>query len=264
MVASLAIGPSLELFHLELLRNLRQRPGRFEYALKGGTNLRFFHGSIRYSQDADMDIITGSLDDVQREVARALGATALRKTLAAHDIAILEHALSKQTETPQRWKFRLQVQLSTREGTRLSVPTRIELSAREELLDYLGESRDDFVAAEVVQPHQVIAPLVRHYPAAPAIVQKIRSLAERQQVQSRDVFDLELLFRKNPASLVAGRIDETKVRQAIDRATDITFEDYQTQVVAFLEEAYVEQYDDPRQWEHIQISVIEGLQGLIQ
>jgi predicted nucleotidyltransferase component of viral defense system len=264
MVLSGRVGSSLELFHLELLRNLRQRPGRFEYVLKGGTNLRFFHGSVRYSQDADLDVLTGSLDDAQEEVRRTLAAGALLKTLAAHDIAIIDQVMSKQTETTQRWKFGLQVQLGTRAGTRLAIPTRIEFSARQELLDYLGESREDFVAGIVVRPHQIISPLVRHYLAAPAMVQKVRSLAERQQVQARDVFDLELLFRTNPEIPLAGRIDETKVHQAIERTADISFDAYQTQVVAFLEEVYVEQHDDPRQWEHIQLSVIESLERLLR
>jgi predicted nucleotidyltransferase component of viral defense system len=264
MVLSRAMAPSLELFHLELLRNLRQRPGRFEYVLKGGTNLRFFQGSVRYSQDADLDILTGSPDTVQEEVGRALGAGALQKTLAAHHIAIVDQAMSKQTDTTQRWRVRLQVQLGAPAGTRLPVPTRIEFSAREELLDYLDESREDFVARTVVRPHQIIPPLVRHYLAAPAMVQKVRSLAERQQVQSRDVFDLELLFRTNPNTPLAGRIDDAKVRQAIERTSQISFEEYQTEVVAFLEEAYAEQYDDPRHWEHMQLSVIDSLEGLLR
>jgi nucleotidyltransferase AbiEii toxin of type IV toxin-antitoxin system len=260
-----AVRPAVELFHLELLRNLRERPGRFEFALKGGTNLRFFFGSIRYSQDADMDALAGSVDDVQRAVTTALRATALKKTLAAHGIAIVNQSMAKQTETTQRWKLQLAVQISPSAGaSRPPIPTTLEFSSREESNDYVGESRVEPVQTAVVQSHRVLAPLVRHYIAAPAIVQKIRALAERQERQARDVFDLEqLLFRTNPDTSLAGRVDTAKVRQAIERTMEITFEEYKTLVVDYLEDAYIEQYDDARQWEHIQFSVIDSLQGLL-
>lgn len=45
-----------ELFHIEFLRWLG-REMKTEYcALKGGTNLRLFFGSFRYSEDMDLDI----------------------------------------------------------------------------------------------------------------------------------------------------------------------------------------------------------------
>jgi hypothetical protein len=46
----------VERFHLLFLAQLvrRVKPGLF--VLKGGCNLRFFHRSIRYSQDMDLDL----------------------------------------------------------------------------------------------------------------------------------------------------------------------------------------------------------------
>jgi hypothetical protein len=48
----------VELFHLLFLRQLASGEDRSLIALKGGCNLRFFFGSIRYSEDMDLDVWT--------------------------------------------------------------------------------------------------------------------------------------------------------------------------------------------------------------
>ena len=45
-----------EIFHLVFLRALVRSVPLSTFALKGGVNLRFFFGSIRYSEDMNIDV----------------------------------------------------------------------------------------------------------------------------------------------------------------------------------------------------------------
>lgn len=46
----------IELFHVAFLDVLSKRVDRRRYVLKGGANLRYFFGSLRYSEDLDLDL----------------------------------------------------------------------------------------------------------------------------------------------------------------------------------------------------------------
>ena len=54
-MAELTRAQVVELFHIAFLEVFSKRvaPGRF--VLKGGVNLRYFFGSVRYSEDIDLD-----------------------------------------------------------------------------------------------------------------------------------------------------------------------------------------------------------------
>jgi hypothetical protein len=45
-----------EVFHLEFLRWFGRKLDYRYYALKGGVNMRLFFGSMRYSEDMDLDL----------------------------------------------------------------------------------------------------------------------------------------------------------------------------------------------------------------
>lgn len=47
----------IELFHLAFLEMLSKRLDLSRYVLKGGANLRYFFGSVRYSEDIDIDLL---------------------------------------------------------------------------------------------------------------------------------------------------------------------------------------------------------------
>lgn len=47
---------TIELFHVAFLDVLPKRVDRRRYILKGGANLRYFFGSLRYSEDLDLDL----------------------------------------------------------------------------------------------------------------------------------------------------------------------------------------------------------------
>jgi predicted nucleotidyltransferase component of viral defense system len=57
---------TVELFHLHFLRLLAGGRDKSRFVLKGGCNLRFFFGSVRYSEDLDLNasgIALGALKD---------------------------------------------------------------------------------------------------------------------------------------------------------------------------------------------------------
>jgi len=52
-----------EVFHLEFLRELVKAIPTSAFVLKGGSNIRFFFGSVRYSEDMDIDIYNDCLHE---------------------------------------------------------------------------------------------------------------------------------------------------------------------------------------------------------
>lgn len=72
--------------------------------LKGGANLRYFFGSERYSEDIDLDLIRPVPWSFENQVEAVLTSPALRSLLAIGELALVEHASAKQTETTHRWK----------------------------------------------------------------------------------------------------------------------------------------------------------------
>jgi predicted nucleotidyltransferase component of viral defense system len=72
-----------EIFHLLFLHAFGTRVDKALYALKGGGNLRFFHKSIRYSEDIDVDIRTMSVTTLRNHVNRVLTAQPFTQALRA-------------------------------------------------------------------------------------------------------------------------------------------------------------------------------------
>ena len=73
----------IEVFHLIFLRAFGGRVDKALFALKGGCNLRFFHKSIRYSEDMDLDVQTMSVETLKSNVERILGAESFVQSLRA-------------------------------------------------------------------------------------------------------------------------------------------------------------------------------------
>ena len=63
---------TIEIFHLHFLRAFGARVDKALFALKGGSNLRFFLKSIRYSEDLDLDIQTMATGTLRNNVNRLL------------------------------------------------------------------------------------------------------------------------------------------------------------------------------------------------
>lgn len=56
MAETLTDRQAIEVFHLIFLRAITGGPQKSHLVVKGGCNLRFFFGSVRYSQDLDLDV----------------------------------------------------------------------------------------------------------------------------------------------------------------------------------------------------------------
>ncbi|GAH31443.1 unnamed protein product, partial [marine sediment metagenome] len=100
----------IEVFHLEFLRWFGSKTDPKHYALKGGVNMRFFFGSIRYSEDMDLDLSDIRVDVLQDIVLKILITQTFIDNLRPYGIqrvSIQDMAKAKQTETTQRFKIHL-------------------------------------------------------------------------------------------------------------------------------------------------------------
>jgi predicted nucleotidyltransferase component of viral defense system len=246
---------AIEVFHLLFLRSFSARVDKALFALKGGCNLRFYHRSIRYSQDLDLDVRTMAQRTLRSNVESVLAAVSFRQTLRAQQLEVAELSAPKQTQTTQRWKVLLR-QLTPA----ATFPTKIEFSRR---------AFDDGVALAAVEPelirrYRLYPVLVQHYGAAAAFAQKISALALRTETQARDIFDLKLLADAGAAAAPLRKAQLEQLPRAIANAMSIGFADFVGQVVAFLEPEHQADFDNRASWEALQEQVVDTLRGLSQ
>ena len=244
----------IEIFHLLFLRALGARVDKALFALKGGCNLRFFLKSIRYSEDMDLDIQTMAVGTLQNNVNRLLETPAFLQALRAQGIELARSAQPKQTGTTQRWKLGLRILES---GT--EVPTKIEFSRRG--LD--GETAVEPVDPEIIRAYRLYPVIVQHYSVRAALTQKVSALALRQQVQSRDVFDLKLLLDAGGAAQPLLPTATKHLVAAIENALAVDYDAFAGQVLAYLEPEYQEYYGNKKAWNQLHEQVINGLQALL-
>jgi len=238
---------SIEFFHLLFLDQLGRKLDKRLYALKGGCNLRFFLGSLRYSQDIDFDVQTVRVATLQKTVNAILNSPGLSMMLRTHSLEIAQVSEAKQTETTQRWKIQLKTQ------TELTFPTKIEFSRR-------GlETPVDFepINSAVLNAYRLYPIFVPHYGPAIAFNQKIRALSMRNETQARDIWDLFHLI--NAYGVKEG--DKHHLTQACENASSISFHDFKDQVLAFFPADLQSQYTFET-WNTIQLKVIEYLESL--
>ena len=243
------------MFHLVFLRALVAKgEDKSLIALKGGCNLRFYFGSVRYSEDIDLDVVTIAKDTLRNKVDRLLKTPMVAAPLKTRGIEIIETSAPKQTETTQRWKVGLRVS-----GSDVALRTKIEFSRRDAIEGTSFEAAD----REVLRPYGLTPVLATHYTTPMAIAQKIHALAGRTEPQARDVFDLNLLLARTDAATVA--LDQKKkslVPQAIEHAMSISFDEYVSKVVAFLDPLQADVFGDRSAWDAMQEEVVARLEAL--
>jgi Nucleotidyl transferase AbiEii toxin, Type IV TA system len=240
----------VELFHVAFLDVLSHKLEQTRYVLKGGANLRYFYGSPRYSEDIDLDASDIETWQLEEKVDDVLRSPQLSIILRPSGLAVAETSKPKQTQTTQRWKIGVGAPDQAR-----WVRTRIEFSKRN------GEERHrlEAIPNEIVRPYGLRPPTVQHYVDGAPTEQKILALACRTRTQARDVFDLDLLLRRQP--LTAGQLDPEKLMAAASRTLELSFEEFRQQVVEFLEPEAVVLYDSPEAWGLMQTSVAEQLEA---
>ena len=244
---------AVEIFHLLFLRAFGARVDKALFCLKGGCNLRFFLKSIRYSEDMDLDIQTMAPGTLQNNVNRLLAAPAFTQLLRAQGLEITRTALPKQTGTTQRWKIGLRILDSGAE-----VPTKIEFSRRG--LD--DEKPLESVDAEIIRTYRLYPVILQHYSVHTAFAQKVSALALREQVQSRDVFDLKLLLDAGGGGKALPAPVAAHLAAAINNAMAVDYDAFAGQVLAYLEPEYQEHYGGRRAWNELQEQVVGGLEAL--
>jgi predicted nucleotidyltransferase component of viral defense system len=243
----------VELFHLLFLRQLAAAGDRTHFTVKGGCNLRFFFGSIRYSEDLDLDVAVVAPTTLKNKVERLLASPGLGLQLKACGIELIETSAPKQTDTTQRWKMGLAV-----EGQSQPLRTKVEFSRR---------NSNPSTAVSPVDPalsraYGLTPPLVQHYTADAALIQKVEALVGRAQPQARDVFDLQLLRAKVPRLPKLKPALRAQLPEAMERIVALSFDDFSSQVAAYLSPDQARAFADEASWEAQQSQVIELLELL--
>lgn len=241
-----------EIFHIAFLRLFASRIKPNTYAVKGGVNLRLFFGSIRYSEDIDLDIKdieTHKLKDIVMEILASKTLLTALRPFAIEQIVPPDITKAKQTETTQRFK----VHLITKSSEDLF--SKIEFSRRGLLSPVITETLDVSILA-----HYKLPPLiVPHYPAQVAIAQKIGALANRTETQARDIFDIYVLMpridKKRKIELPA-----TQIRRAHENIFSINARIFRDTVLNYLAEDDRNAY--AAAWDEIQLKVSEFVSQL--
>jgi predicted nucleotidyltransferase component of viral defense system len=241
----------VELFHLLFLEQLSLKLDKRLYALKGGCNLRFFLNSIRYSEDIDFDIHTIAVPTLEKMVSKILDSTQLKQVLASRAITIADFTTHKQTDTTQRWKVKLRLPDSA-----IDINTKLEFSRRNLDINVPLEQ----INKQIVIEYNLKPIYISHYPANMALYQKILALILRTETQARDIFDIDLLLNQG-AEIQQVEFSANQLQEAVDNAQSINFSDFKSQVVSYLEPAYIEKYSDESVWETIVNNVTQYLGG---
>ncbi len=248
----LSTRQAVELFHLLFLEQLSHKLDKKLYCLKGGCNLRFFLKSIRYSEDIDLDVHTIAKETLENKVSRILQADTFKQILANRGISITQISTPKQTETTQRWKILLKVATMT-----LPLHTKIEFSRRKP--DHSVNM--EIIDKDFIRNYHITPVYLNHYSAEEAFLQKINALVMRNETQARDIFDLYHLsnyidLKKLPHHALSC-IDEAK-----KNALSIGFDDFKSQVVAYLQPEYQLLYQEQNTWDEIILKVLQLLDEL--
>jgi predicted nucleotidyltransferase component of viral defense system len=241
---------TVEFFHLQLVRVLCSGPDKDAYSIKGGCNLRFFFDSVRYSEDIDLDVSERvPVHTLKDKMSRLLASPALALPLKSRGIELGQVSAPKQTDTTQRWKVELLAG-----STRLH--TKVEFSRRPSGEVAVAEA----VGRGVLEEHRVMPLIAGHYPLPAALRQKVEALAMRSQVQARDVFDLAVLFAKAGDTREALRSVRETLPAAVERAMDLSYGDYKSQVVSWLRSDQVDLYGAQEAWNALQLQVVDTLE----
>jgi hypothetical protein len=243
---------TVERFHLVFLKHFANTVSPGTICLKGGVNLRLYHGSPRLSEDMDFDARVVARETLKKNVNKTLTAQPLISELAAARITLGEINDKKQTDTTQRWKFEV-----VHEDHR--VATRLEFSRRKK-----EERFDDHAieppTAAVLGAYQLAPFLFPHYRPSAAYRQKINALATRKYAQARDVFDLQLL---SPHAAAAKKAPPALVRQAVEQLSTITLAMFRDQVVPFLTADLAAYYGTSESWNKMKEQVRTDLSSVL-
>lgn len=245
---------SREVFHLAFLRALVRGPVGQHVVLKGGSNLRFFYGSVRYSEDMDLDAGDVPVETLAERVMSILRSSALLDTLRTYGMAQIvppDLRVAKQTATVQRFK----VHLLTTAGADLF--TKVEFSRRG--LDM--PIRTDGVVASILAAYRMPPLVLQHYGPEAAIRQKLQALLNRAEPQARDVFDLYTLSSQPEGrSHEIWRLPGSGRRRIRETILAISYAQYRDTVVSYLGPDDREMLGRAGMWDEMRLAVLTRLE----
>ena len=245
-----------EIFHLEFLRCFCRKIKAASYALKGGSNLRFFFGSFRYSEDMDLDIRDIAVDVLKDTVMKILKTSSFHdmlKPFGVQRVVPPDMDRAKQTQTTQRFK----IHLVTDAGEDLF--TKIEFSRR----GFEGSCNVQPVSNTILRAYKLAPLLVPHYGIQSAVIQKTSALAGRSAVQARDIFDLYLLSTQwDPFEKSDAEINKVYFKKALENVFTINFEQFRDTVVSYLSPEDQPTYNTPSLWDEIQLKTSHFIEEL--
>ena len=243
-----------EVFHLEFLRELVRKIPASAFVLKGGSNLRFFFGSIRYSEDMDLDAGGITVEKLKERTLAILDSKLLLSKLRSFGIEEVippDMRYAKQTQTVQRFK----IHLITSAGEDFF--TKVEFSRR----GFDTPRRSEAVEPSVLAQYYLPPLIVPHYLAEAAARQKFRALLSRRHTEARDIFDLYVLsprisdqkkqFKKPP---------HKELEEMRERIYSVEYRQYCDQVLSFLSEEDRAHYSSRSVWDEIRLTAISLLE----
>ena len=237
-----------EIFHLEFMRRFSRTIKKGKYAIKGGTNLRFFYQSFRYSEDMDIDISGLDIMTLKESVMKILELSSFQDSLRPFGINRIvppDIAKAKQTETTQRFK----IHILNSAGEDLF--TKIEFSRR----GFKGKIAVEPVRDTILRPYKMLPLLLSHYDVKSAIIQKINALATRTVIQARDIFDLYILKTQISGSEICKiKTSAIDIKKASKNIFEIGFEQFRDTVLLYLSDEDRAEYNSGSNWDEMKLS----------
>ncbi|MGH7571950.1 MAG: nucleotidyl transferase AbiEii/AbiGii toxin family protein [Gemmatimonadota bacterium] len=239
------------------------RLGEAYLVVKGGVNLRFFFGSVRYSEDLDLDANPSSSVAVRDLIRGLFEDRGLARRLRELGIRQLDpgEGPNKDTATTFRYKFGIVMTGDVRHPTRIEVSYRDRFAGDEVVVEAILPS---VTRAYLTDAEQRL--LIPHYSRTASVRQKIVALARRKVVQSRDVFDLHSLTAGQRDQIVASRLRDSippeDLFEAHRRTLEIPYEEYRGQVLEFLEMEERSQFEGEAVWDDLRLDVAEFIEDI--
>jgi predicted nucleotidyltransferase component of viral defense system len=144
-------------------------------------------------------------------------------------------------------------------GIDLPLRTKIEFSRRDAIEGAVFEG----IERRILQTYGLSPSLATHYSLQAAVAQKVHALAGRAEPQARDVFDLGLLLSRPDARNVEfDAPQKLHLDRAITNAMAVSFDEYRSKVVAYLEPDQADPYEARAAWDAMQEGVVSGLEAL--
>ncbi len=251
-----------ELVHLLILQEVAELRGGGGVTAKGGVNLRLFFGSVRYSEDMDLDGTTEASAAIRNCLKGIFEDREFTRRLQRFGIRGLDpgEGPNKDTETTFRYKFGVVV------GGGVRYPTKVEVSFRERhAADRAVVEAPD---PRILKTYGLVALEVRHYVREAAVRQKIEALGGRREVQARDVFDLHVLMPDNLSEelldFLAKALPRERLQEGYDRALGISYRQYEGQVFEFLAEEARSHYGTESAWDEIRLRAAGLIENVLQ